>query len=279
VGTLIRQFGFSKSNSPVAQKLTAILNDGTRVACVLDPNQVGVTGDGGDNTGVPKAYFYTSPNGITWTLRATITISVPSTLSSRIMASISVGANNNIHFVYRNSAHAIIYHLLTWASGPTYTVGGAETALVAAGSGEFYPRVDVDVAGTGNNAVVAAYLSRTVPGKSLNLRVAVRNNTPVWTAYTQVTLISNDYHFNQSDEISIACNQDAISADNLAVAAVALVKKSTGGIDYGDEIFLVKQNVTTTTVPTIVSGVRTSILTSVAVFASQSCSGCRQIPG
>lgn len=256
MGTLIRQFGFGKANSPVAQKLTAVLNDGTRVACVLDVNQTGVTGDGGDNTGVPKAYFYTSPNGVTWTLRATITLSVPTTLSTRITASMAVGANNNIHFVYRNVNHQLIYNLLTWSAGPAYSVGGSENVMSLPASGEFHPRVDIDVAGTGNNAIVAAYLSRTVATKSFNLRVAVRNNTPAWSTFTQIALISNDSHFNQTDEISIACDQTVIAGDNLTTAAVAVVKKSLAGIDYGDEIFLVKANVTVTTAPTVVSGVK-----------------------
>lgn len=257
MGSLIRQFGFGKANSPVAQKLTGILNDGTRVACVLDMNQTGVTGDGGDGTGVPKAYFYTSSNGVTWTLRATITISVPTTLSTRILASMSIGANNNIHFVYRNSAHTLIYQLLTWSAGPAYAVGAAETLTGSApAAGEFYPRVDIDVAGTGNNAIVAAHLSRTVTTKSLNLRVWYRNNTPAWSSFTQVAMISNDYHFNQTDEISISANQDANDGSNINTAAIALVKKSAGGIDYGDEIFLVKATMTATTGPTVVSGVK-----------------------
>lgn len=256
MGTLVRSVGFSKSNEPYQTKSTALLSDGTRVLMITDRNQTGVTGDGGENNDIPKAYFYTSSNGATWTLRATITISTPTTLSTRQLASMSVGANNNIHFIYRNSSQGVTYHLLTYVTGGTYTVGGAETVFSAPAAGEFYTRIDVDVAGTGNNAIVAGYLSRTVATKSTSMKVIARNNTPAWTSVASITMISNDYHFGYSDEISLACDQGAIAGDNLTTAALFVTKKSQGGIDYGDEIFLIKVNVSLTSAPTMVSGVK-----------------------
>lgn len=246
MGNLVRSFGWVKANSSSTQKATALLSDGvTRVAMVMDANQTGVTGDGGDNTGVPKAYVYTSSNGSTWTLRATITISVLASLSTRPSGSFSVGANNNIHFVYRASDGTVKYHLITFGAGPTYTPGAAETALPAAAANEFYVRIDVDALGTGNNAIVAAGFSRTVATKSYVLRSAVRTNTPAWVSLANQTLVSNDQHMAYTDEITVAADQTAIGGDFLTTAAIWVGRKTAGGIDTGDPLYVLKINVST----------------------------------
>jgi len=243
-GVLVRQFGWQKSNSPSLQKSTALLSDGvTRVVVVVDQNQTGVTGDGGDNTGVPKAYVYTSPNGTTWTLRATLTISQQT--GNRPMASMSIDSANNIHFVWRDTNGALQFVLFTFGAGPTYTAGSTVQVAAAPPTNEQFVRVDIDVLGTSTRSVVAAYYNRSVATKSYRMKCYIRNAGSTWTNIVDDLIKSGDQRLTYTDDFGLACDQTAIAADNLSTFCIAIQRRDTAGTDYGDIVTVYRVNIAT----------------------------------
>lgn len=243
MGSTVRSIGYSKSNSFAMQKTTGLLSDGTRVVCVHDANQTGVSGDGGDGTGVAKAYFYTSSNGATWTLRATVTTAID---DGRPFGSMSIGANNNIHFCYRDSDGSIKYVLLTYSAGPTYSVGSVENVYSAPPAGEAFVRVDIDVCGTSNNAVIAGgYRSLNSGDLFYRLRAKIRTNGGSWSDIGNNSVISNDKQAPYTDSVYVAGDQSAIGGDNLTTFCVTVNRKQLNGSDSGDWIYFCRVNVST----------------------------------
>lgn len=249
-GSLVRQFGWQKLNSPAMKKATAILSDGvTRVVMVMDLNQTGVTGDGGDNTGVPKAYFYTSPNGTTWTLRATITIS--GLAGTRVEGSMSIDSANNIHFIWRDSAGAIQFVLLTFGAGPTYTPGSTVQVAAAPGAGERFETIEIDVLGTSTRSVVAAFIDRTTATKNFRLQCWIRNAGSTWTSIVTETLYTGDSRATYSDNFGMACDQSVIAGDNISTFSITVERRTASGIDtMGDITRVYEVNIAT---PALVS--------------------------
>lgn len=253
-GVLVRQFGWQKVGSPAMQKCSVLLSDGvTRVVMIVDQNQTGVTGDGGDNTNVPKAYFYSSANGTTWTLRATITIT--NLTGSRNMASMSVDSANNIHFIYRDTTGAIQFILLTFGAGPTYSVGST-VQVAAAVAGEVYSRIDIDVLGTSTRSVVVAFINRTSATKNYRMQAWIRNAGSTWTSIVTETFYSGDEFSRYTDDFGLACDQSAIAGDNISTFCVAFQRKANNGTDLGDLVKVYEVNIAT---PALVSGVATPL--------------------
>lgn len=243
MGIQVRNIGYQKSNEPSLQKATGLLSDGvTRVLLLGDANQAGVTGDGGDNTGIPKYYLYSSTDGTTWTLRQTI--SVTGATTNRMVGSMAIAANDNIHLLYKDSDLSMKYRLLT-RSGATWTVGAAEAVMVASPAGEWYDRADIDAIGTGNNAVATIMHHKSTATAYYRLETLVRTNTPAWVAATAQTIITGDYEMAYTEEISVAGDQTAIAGDFLTTAMCAITRKVRSGEDTGDWIYAMRINVST----------------------------------
>jgi hypothetical protein len=85
--------------------------DGTAVAVLMD---------------AATFYIYTSSDRITWTNRASVTVSVLGSGIANWWAS-TIGSTDNIHISWRDSSGNIKYIKATKAAGPTYTFGAQET--------------------------------------------------------------------------------------------------------------------------------------------------------
>lgn len=246
--TLLKTVGYEQSTAPVAKRMTAVLSDNTLLMAVVDNNQAAVTGDGGDNTAVPKLYIYHSADRTTFTLKATVNLSM---LGTSIVCSIALDASNNFHFVYRTSTGNLTYFKGTWAAGPAWSVGTAETVVTFPGTTGLttiaYTRVDIDVLGTSVvNPVVAAIMNDTRSGtKKVELRAFVRNNSNVWVAQTAQSLVANDSALSYSEDVSISANQLAIAADNFGYFAVSAQRIGSAGKDFGGVVYMFKTLVTT----------------------------------
>lgn len=253
MGTLITTAGNSgadgKGSGPAWKQATANLADGTRVVCVPDYNQVGVTGDGGDGTGVPKLKIYTSPTETdTWTLRVTMTISGSSYASGKIVGSMAVGGNDNLHICYISSSGTLIYNLLT-RSGATWTVGANETVAAALPAGEFMSRVDMDVCGVNNNAFIALAKFKSTGATYSKVARYLRKLSNTWQSMGDQNFITgtttNAIPSGYTNTVAVAADSTVIAADNLSTVCYIMPRKATTGVDYGDLAYIMTVNVST----------------------------------
>ena len=237
---------------PTNKRAAFTLSDGTRAAISCDPNQVGITGDGGDNSGVIKFYVTTSPDGVTWTLRATIT---PTTavLAQAATWAACIGTNNNLHLCWRGTTGGIYYKLITFGAGPTYTAGADETVLSVFptnGNTSYVRRLDMDVAGSTNNAVIAAYCaltaSATLSNRRCEMRLFTRSNTPTWVAAATTPFTSaSQWYYLGSEDITIAADAAGPDGSNNINCVVVHTRKRNDGVDLGDMLWIWRTNVAT----------------------------------
>lgn len=253
-GTLVRSHGWQKLNSPISAKSTALLSDGvTRIVMANDANQTSVTGDGGDATGVPKLYFYSSPNGTTWTLRATVNVTA---FAGRVICSMSIDSADNIHVAWRDSAGAIQFKLLTFSAGPAYSVGATVQVAAAPAAGENFGRIDIDVLGTSTRSVVAAIVARTVTTMAVRMQCYIRNAGSTWTSIVNETLFTGDTFAGYTDDFGLACDQSVIAGDNISTFCLAIQRKRANGTDFGDTVRVYEVNIAT---PALVSSTTTNV--------------------
>jgi hypothetical protein len=243
MGTLVRKFGWNVNNAPCSQKNVGYLSDGTAVVCLLDPNQVGVTGDGSDGSNTTKLYILTqAPNTNTWTLQHTIGAGMP----NRPYYSMAVGANNNLHILYRDSDSSLKYRLMTYVSaGSPWTLGSTETVASGVSGDVSRSRNDIDVMGTGNNAVVVNYQKSVAAGNKWgHVEMFVRTNSGTWIHNDHIQVLGGDTQYAYSDTLSVAAKQDAISG-NVGSFCWVVPRKNNGGKDFGDIIWYFKVDVST----------------------------------
>lgn len=246
--SLVRAIGYGStvSNTPVQDNMTCVLSDGTMIIGIVDTNQVGVTGDGGDNTGVPKLYIYSSPAGTdVWTLRATYTLSLAGA-SARSISSLAVDGIDNLHFCYINASNQVIYVKFTKAAGPTFTAGSNETAVAAAAGANVYTRVAIDVAGgaTGTNVpiICVQVYDNTNPFK---LRVAVRGTTTsTWATLADQNTAVGGTPKTYTNAMDMACDQGVIGANRTNFCVVFNAINTLGG-DAGDSVYIFDVNTNT----------------------------------
>lgn len=224
-GTVVRSVGTAITNAPIAKKSTCVLSDGTIVAAVWDWNQAGVTGDGGDGTGTPKLYIYTSTDGCqTWTLRTTTTVSFSAGYTN---VSICTDSSDNLHTAYRSSTGAIIYNKHT-RSGSTWTVGGNETVAAAPTPANQYRRVEIDIC-NGTQPIIAAWGIQS--NNNSYIYSFCRTTAPAWVAATPFAFIGTGKVPLYAD-ISIACSTTLTSG--VGCALIMVTRKCADGTDYGD---------------------------------------------
>jgi hypothetical protein len=254
-GIVLRSVGYGGVGgqlSPTHKRAVFTLSDGTRAAIVADPNQTGIANDGGDSTGVAKFYVYTSPTGTVWTLRATVTPTTAPLANSITWAS-CVGTNNNLHLCWRGTTGGIYYKLITFGAGPTYTAGADETVLSvfpANGDTSYVRRLDIDVAGSTNNAVIAAYCaltaSATVSNRRCELRLFTRSNTPTWVAATTTPFTAaGQWYYLGSEDVTITADAAGPDGSNQINCVVMHTRKRNDGADLGDMLWIWKTTTTT----------------------------------
>lgn len=231
--------------------MTAVLSDGSLLVAVVDMNQAAITGDGGDNTGVPKLYVYHSFDRATFVLKSTVTLAA---LANQIPCSFAIDASNNFHFVYRFNTGQIQYFKGVYAAGggtPTWAVGSAEMVVTFPGASGAtniqYTRLDIDVLGTSTtNAVVSAVVSDTRAGtQKVELRCFVRNNSNAWIAQTAQNLVPGDSALAYSEDVSVSANQTVFAGDNMAYFAVSAQRIGSTNKDYGGVVYMFKTLITT----------------------------------
>jgi hypothetical protein len=263
-GVQVRNVGYGGwqvapgNHAPLGRRNCFVLNDGiTRVVVVADPNQAGVTGDGGDNTGVAKFYVYSSIDGAAWTLRATVTPTATARSGGGGVAMLwaaSVGPNNDLHLCWHTSTGLVAYSKLTFGAGPTYTVGAEELVIAAlpANAGiDWINWIDMDIAGTSGagNPVVGFSCYRHLGGagtETQEARLFVRNGSSVWSAQTVVQYMSTGQRaFGGGDTITIACDAQGPVANVINVMAVLGRKRFSDAADLGDVLWTFRMNVST----------------------------------
>lgn len=234
MGTLLKTVAYTATNYPLVKRSQATLSDGNSVQMVVDMNQTGITGAGGDGTGVPKILFYTCPNTTVaapvWTLRATITY--PAATTARTIASMAVDLNNNIHVMFQAGDRSIRYCLLTYSGGPAFSVGSQVTALAIPGGGISYSRLDVDVLGTGSTSPVLAVFAFNGTTLTSYVISVVRTSGGSFVQHANVTLSPAGKSIaGGSPDITVACEKGAAGA-NTSFLVVATRKGVTS--DLGD---------------------------------------------
>lgn len=132
--------------------------------------------------------------GVTWGLH----LSKAVTLNTFSTYSMTIGANNNLHIVYRNAAGDIKYFKGTW-SGTTYTFGSEET--VAATGATNIGRFDVECP-TGDVVIVAGiefqtkgrlkYFVRTTGNTWVNFRTVDLTTASTFTGYQSISLARDE---------------------------------------------------------------------------------------
>lgn len=213
---------------------------------VIDHHQVGVTGDGGDNTGVPKFHFYHSTNRVTWTLKATVNLSAA---YDSAVASMCVDSADNIHLAYRGpNGSSVWYAKGTFSAGPTWAFGaGIQVASSAPSGYTSMSLLDIDTIGNSTECVVVgAYWYMLSAPKKAGFVSYIRTTAGAWVTHAPDVTISGDSHLGYSDDITVAGdNFTAIGGDNVGVFTYYVTRKGSSGTDFGDVLYLVEVNCAT----------------------------------
>lgn len=102
--------------------------------------------------------------------------SLAATLNAFSTWSATVGPNDNVHLVYRDSTGAIKYVKFTWATTDAYTAGAVETVQAAAGTN--ISRLDLDV--TTGDVVIVGGIEWTSPARA---RFYIRTTGNAWVNF------------------------------------------------------------------------------------------------
>jgi hypothetical protein len=216
-------FGATAETSMAVKRPTTVLSDGSFAMLIVDRNQSGVTGDGGDGTNVGKFKIYHSTDAVTWTLKNTITPTTPIKTDSNdglIAAFCSGVANDNLHIAFVANDGSIRYYRLTWASGPTWTVGSQETAWAAPGGDpDGWRRLDMDImnqasgAYTGDCVVLGAYWSDILSPYYLSMATGVRRlSDNTWISTVPKVWATAGYAYPYFWDITLACELNGADA-------------------------------------------------------------------
>lgn len=249
MGNFIRTVGLGGSaKSPAVKRAVGNLSDGTVVMMVVDSNQSGVSGDGGDGTDVPKIYLYHSSDRVNWTLKATIT-SNSGAQASEFVASMVVDSANNVHIAYVNeNTEAVRYVMCTYSAGPTWSVGTQVNLVASAGQWTAPFRVDIDTMGNTTNVLVitAHYFTESAGSpKSCTVMQWVRTTTGSWIIQPKIDLITGTTQAPYTDDLTVSGDTTPIGGDNVAIYVFCATRKSTNGTDFGDVLWLVRVNAAT----------------------------------
>jgi hypothetical protein len=247
MGTLLRSVGTELNLVSVTKRSNAVLSDGSVVTMVQDHNQTGVTGDGGDGTGVAKLYIMHCPVGSSvWTLKATIN-GIAAGITWRGTASICVDASDNLHVAWRDCSNANVYYTkLTYSAGPTWSVG-SNTLIRTHVTSNAIVDLDIDCIGTGDNPVIVGVSIKTDATQNYTLWAWVKNNSGTWISQGTTTLINGAYTYYACDDVTVAAATEAVGGDNIGNFAVAIARKGSNGTDYGDLLYMFKVNISTGT--------------------------------
>jgi len=245
----IKVVGTSNNKIQNFKRATATLTDGSIVALVFDPNQAGVSGDGGDDTGVGKFYLYHSTDGgSTFTLKTTITPTLPTSTSVPTIGSFfKFKQTDDLAFVYRASGGGAYYYKLTYSAGPTWTAGSSETILANmtvtdALNAPVVKSLDADIAyigGTGEAPVVImAYCGNTL-NENITRFYTRRLSDNTWVLAHSMTQAAFALPSGVAD-VSIATTPTVDTNPLKHVCYTTTYKVSTGGaLILGGGIFTI----------------------------------------
>jgi hypothetical protein len=244
MGVLVRSIGTNFNKVYGKRAFHWLSTAGRCVAVVPDMNQTGVTGDGGDNTGVGKIYLYYSiDSGVTWTLKATITTDVVPT--DNFVFSSAVDSADNVHVVWKNHASGVLYNQIAFtAASQTYTPGTNLTIYTFASNySPYWVEIDTLSDTQAGWAVVAIYsesTSGTTGGRIQHYFV----KAGVLFTGTNIQLFSSDTQVSGTRELSLACSHAPI-ASNTGIYAIVVSQNQTAGGDKGDMLYIVRVNTST----------------------------------
>src|SRR6478609_2915254 len=245
----IKVVGTSNNKIQNFKRATATLTDGSIVALVFDPNQAGVSGDGGDDTGVGKFYLYHSTDGgSTFTLKTTITPTLPTSTSVPTIGSFfKFKQTDDLAFVYRASGGGAYYYKLTYSAGPSWTAGSSETILANmtvtdALNAPVVKSLDADIAyigGTGEAPVVImAYCGNTL-NENITRFYTRRLSDNTWVLAHSMTQAAFALPSGVAD-VSIATTPTVDTNPLKHVCYTTTCKVSTGGaLILGGGIFTI----------------------------------------
>lgn len=245
MASLVRSVGYPNgSYMPFANKAVHRLTLANNlVAIVTDDNQSGVSGDGGDNTAVPKLYLYLSTdNGLTWTLKATYTTSgIP--VGSTTYYSSSIDGANNVH-IAMNFGNSNFYLRATYSAG-TYTFG---TALALALTTNYVGvGLDIDTFGDAsspNVAVVGVLCGKFSSPFGTKVMRWVVTSAGTLVAQPDIVLSSAFAPYQNPQHISI-CTTKKAPVSNAGAYAVMLPSVYSGASDGGDLLYTSTCNIST----------------------------------
>jgi hypothetical protein len=245
MGNLIRTVGNGTNGMyPAIKRSVGLLSDGSVVMLVVDNNQTGVTGDGGDNTGIPKLHIYHSTDRTSWTLKNTINL--PGATSTTA-ASFVVDSANNLHVAYRGSTNTtILYAKGTYSAGPTWAFGASVSVATSLTGYNNLSIVDIDTIGNSTECVViGAFWYQNTGSTKTAFNSYIRTTGGSWVAHTPELLLTNELQLGYTDDISVSGdNLTAIGGDNVGIFAYHATRRSSS-TDLGDVLKVVRVNCST----------------------------------
>ena len=246
MGNLIRTVGNGVVGGGTTLKRTVgVLSDGSVVMMVPDLNQTGVSGDGGDNTGIPKIHFYHSTDRVNWTLKNTINLPAA---APGVVASMVVDSGNNIHLVYKGNNNLTIWYVKgTWAAGPAWTFPAATSVATALTGYNSMSLLDIDTMGNSTDAVViGSYWYQSTGAKKTAFQSYARATTGgAWVAHAPVVAINGDMQLGYTDDLTISGDNIGGLNGTTGYFSWYVTRKGSSGTDFGDLLYVTAVNTTT----------------------------------
>lgn len=253
MSTLVKATAIYPRRSPNLKRSTTILSDGSAVMCVVDNN---ISGGAGDNSNVTKIYIYHSTTRLTWTLKNTITPSADIYAAAPPLVSLCADASDNLYITYvRGTDDAINYVKLTWASGPTWTVGTTETVTGAPGLVGYYRQIDMDVhASSAVPIVVATFQTGTTYGYHHFIR---RTSDSTWRLANTTNIFTTGTYYHA--DISVAWNKVSGGGPSGRTYYAMVVSKNSVTWDGGEDVLVYSFDTAAGTASTLQSTISNSL--------------------
>ncbi len=228
--------------SPLGKRGAHVLSDGSWASVVGDGNVSGVTGATGDGSNIAKLYIYRSTDeGLTWTLRATLSTAIP----TFVQYSSSVDSSDNIYIVWIDTSTTVKWVKATNAAF-AYTFGTSTVIYTAVSS--FNPhRVDIDCFANGQCVVAVGTSCTSGSGSAIGIKAYVLVLSAAGAVvYTKVAqILSGISPKGSSEDITVSATHDAIPVSNIGSWVAIAARQPASGTDLGDWIGYGSVNIST----------------------------------